>query len=62
LKRREAIEHIFPGIDLMIYQWKNFIDEQPIIIKESLSKKYYDLGDSLNSIYKIIPYERKHQQ
>ncbi|WP_303871989.1 hypothetical protein [Acetobacterium wieringae] len=51
LKRREEIEHIFPGIDLRIYQWSNFIDEQPIIINDTLSKKYFELGDLLNSIY-----------
>ncbi|MDO9491255.1 hypothetical protein [Acetobacterium sp.] len=51
LKRREAIEHIFPGIDLRIYQWKNFIDDQPIIIKDTLSKQYYTLGETLSSIY-----------
>lgn len=27
LKRREGIENIFPGIDLQIYQWKNFIED-----------------------------------
>jgi len=51
LKRREEIEHIFPGIDLRIYQWSNFIDEQPIIINDTLSKKYFELGDLLSSIY-----------
>ena len=51
LKRRQEIENIFPGIDLMIYQWKNFIENQPIIIGDSLSKQYYALGESLNSIY-----------
>lgn len=51
LKRREEIEHIFPGIDLRIYQWSNFIENQPIIIQDALTKQYYALGDSLNSIY-----------
>lgn len=60
LKRREGIENIFPGIDLLIYQWKNFIEEQPIIIIKSLSNQYYELGESLNSIYKpYLKHENK---
>ncbi|MBU4438215.1 MAG: hypothetical protein KJ779_01445 [Firmicutes bacterium] len=51
LKRREAIENIFPGINLRIFQWKNFIEDQPIIINDSLAKQYYALGDSLSSVY-----------
>lgn len=51
LKRREEIENIFPGINLRIFQWKNFIEDQPIIINDSLAKQYYALGDSLSSVY-----------
>jgi hypothetical protein len=51
LKRREGIENIFPGINLRIFQWKNFIEDQPIIINDSLAKQYYALGDSLSSVY-----------
>ncbi|KNZ42439.1 hypothetical protein [Acetobacterium bakii] len=60
LKRREGIENIFPGIDLLIYQWKNFIEEQPIVIIKALSNQYYELGESLNSIYKpYLKHENK---